>query len=58
MAITIEGSHLANLKDLSLLEELDLSTTRVDDESMAALAGLKNLKRLDLTADRGAGGRD
>ena len=53
----IVGTHLANLKDLSLLEELDLSKTQVDDESMAALAGLKNLKRLDLmgTDVRGPG---
>ncbi len=35
-----------------LLEELDLSKTDVDDESMAALAGLKNLKRLDLTGNK------
>ena len=40
--------HLFDLKDLSLLEELDLSNTEVDNESMAALAGLKNLRRLDL----------
>ncbi len=51
------GTDLANLKDLALLEELDLSKTQVDDESMAVLAGLKNLKRLDLTGSevRGPG---
>ena len=38
---TIGNAGLANLKNLSALEELDLSKTQVDDESMAALAGLK-----------------
>jgi hypothetical protein len=42
--------EFANLKDLLLLEELDLSKTLFSDEAMAVLAGLKNLKKLNLAS--------
>ena len=48
----IGGRDIVNLKDLTLLEELNLGKTYVDNESMKVLAGLTTLKRLDLTGSK------
>jgi hypothetical protein len=51
MQITARG--LANIEELTDLEQLDLSTCRgVDDDAMACLAGLRNLVELKLHGGR------
>lgn len=44
----IKNDHLAPLKDIPNLTDLDLSKTGISDEGLAHISGLKNLTRLNL----------